>query len=219
MNSEQNEHLDQFEKQLLADGLLASSTGSYRRSAAEYLAWRQGKPSLASLEPLELRKDAEGFFRYLQRHGNGNSTLSRKMAGIENYFRHLVETGVIPANPIGSIRRPPRKNGPLAVFEQSEILKMFAACDITREKGLRDAVFLVLGAMAGLCLGEIVSANLQNVHLLQRGRCIDLAVNGRSVSLWEQPSAIVRSLTHARMDKGAGFRDPLLVSYKKSGEP
>ena len=231
MKSDPKRQLKQF-KQYLQNikRLRAATIDKYLRTVAEFLAWREvhGLTALfASLEPVALRREVEEYLGSCREHGNGNMTLRLKLTAIKSLFAGLVWGDVIISNPTSRIACLPRSPVLLrgAPLSRDEILAMFKQIDITREKGLRDAVLLILGVFAGLRLNEIISLNIDDVRNKERGKLLELHVTNfekkskRLVSLWEAPSKIVRSLIAARMGTGARMGDPVLVSYEKNGRP
>jgi integrase len=85
-------------------------------------------------------------------------------------------------------------------------------------------VFLVFGTFAGFRVSEIINFNIE--HVLDDGTEIDLLIQGgtrkkkgRTIWIWKAAGHFVRTLLLARLSQGAKTGDPLLVSYKKNGEP
>jgi integrase len=216
-----------FEQQLMIlGGLQASSTGRYRAHVAEFLAWRSGNAQntpFASMVPIALRKEVEEYLGWCYRKGNGNTTRLGKLTAIQKYFRHLIYDQQITFDPTEEIPRPPRSSPAMIPFTRSEILRLFGAIDITTEKGIRDAVFMIMGAFAGFRVSEIWKLNIEDV--IDDGDEMNLSIpktkkkRYRMVWIWKAPAHYVRALLLARIGQGAKVGDPLLVSYKKNGKP
>jgi len=51
----------------------------------------------------------------------------------------------------------------MLTFNRDEVLRFFAQCDITTEKGLRDVCILILAAFCGLRMSEIIKIDLNDV--------------------------------------------------------
>lgn len=226
MDIDQTNQLDKFEQHLrILKGLQASSTGRYRAHVAEFFAWRAGNDQttlFAAMEPLELRKEVEEYLKWCYRKGNQNTVRLTKLTAIQNFFRYLVYGGQLAADPTENIPKPQADSAAMIPFTRSEVLRLFGAIDITTEKGIRDAVFLIAGAFAGFRVSEIWKLNLEDVI---DDDDLELSIpktkkkSSRMVWIWKAPAQYVRALLLARISQGAGPRDPLLVSYKKNGQP
>ncbi len=215
---------EQYIRQLR--GLQASSTKRYVSHVLEFFAWRAGNSQntpIVSLEPVELRKEVEEYLKWCYRKGNANTTRLTKIAALKNYFRYLVHEGQLSKDPTPEIPMPPADSAPMTTFNRPEVLAMFRTIDLSTEKGIRDVVFLILGAFAGFRVSEIVKFNLEDV--IDDGTEIDLYIRGtrkkrgRTVWIWKAAGHFVRALLLARRAQGATTGDPLLVSYYKNGAP
>lgn len=220
IKTETADHLCEFEKHLrILKGLVPSSVKAYMRHVKEYLAWRSGN----ALAGPPTRQDVEGYLAWCFYRNNSNSTRTTKTIALQNYFRFLKYIGVLDEDPTATLPRLRSTRPFVQTFSRDEILRMFAVCDITIEKGLRDTVFLILGAFAGFRVSEISSFRLDQIS--DDGKDIDLVLPktkrgaGRSVYLWKAPGYFVRQLLAARIAAGARSGDPLLVGYYKGGRP
>jgi integrase/recombinase XerD len=199
---------------------------------AEFQAWRAGNAittPIVSVEPLKLRQEVEEYLGWCFRKGNVNATRLAKLAALRSYFRYMVYDGLLPADPTEKIPSPSADSPEMIPFTRSEVLRMFAAIDITTEKGLRDVVFMIMGAFAGFRVSECWKLNIEDVIEDEDKRTnkyhMDLSVvkgkrgKYRKVWIWKAPAHYVRALLLARISQGAQVGDPLLVSYKKNGQP
>jgi len=221
MSAERDNILDGFERHLrILRGLVPSSVRAYRRHVEEFRAWRAGN---VMEDGPATRQDIEGYLQWCFCRNNSNSTRTTKVVALQNYFRYLVYSGVRPDDPTETLPRPRATRPLMQTFNQDQILKMFGAIDITREKGLRDAVFLILGAFAGFRVSEITAFKIE--HIQDDGKDIDLIISrskrgsSRTVYLWKAPAMFLRLLLEARLAAGARIGDPLLVGYYKNGRP
>ncbi len=220
MASNQDTILEGFERHLkILKGLATSSVKAYRRHVEEFLAWREGNAH----DGLVTREDIEGYLQWCFYRGNSNVTRVTKIAALQSYFRYLVYNGTLTEDPTALLLKPRTTRPFIQTFNRDEILRMFAVCDISTAKGLRDAVFLILGAFAGFRVSEITNFNIEQIQ--DDGKEINLAIPktkhgaGRSVYLWKAPGLLVRQLLAARLQEGAITGDPLLVSFYKGGRP
>lgn len=226
-NSIDQLQLDKFEQHLrVLWGLQPSSTGRYRAHVAEFFTWRRENDihtPFAAAESRELQLEVEDYLTWCYRKGNSNTTRLAKLTAIQNYFRYLMHNRELAADPTADIPKPPADSSGMLTFTRPEVLRMFGTIDITLEKGLRDTVFLILGAFAGFRVSEITKFNIEDV--IDDGEQIDLDIPKtkkkahRTVWIWKAPGAFIRQLVLARLAQGAKTGDPLLVSYKKNGTP
>ena len=224
MDIDQKELLDKFVTHLrVLRGLKASSAGRYRSHVAEFSAWRSGNALEGPLSETT-RQDIESYLSWAFYRGNGNQARRTKIVSLQNFFRYLKYTGVIVADPTDGIPRPRADKTLMHTFTREEVLRLFAQIDISREKGLRDAVILIFAAFAGFRIGEIINFDLD--HITDDSKDIDLSVfktkrgENRTVYLWKAPSQLVRKLLAARLaDRDARGGDPLFVSYHRNGLP
>lgn len=218
------ELLDKFVTHLrVLRGLQDSSTGRYRSHAAEFLKWRSGNALDGRLDEIT-RQDIESYLEWSYYQGNGNQTRLNKIGSLQNFFRYLVYAGILAVDPTNDIPRPRADKTLMHTFTREEVLRLFAQIDITREKGLRDAVILIFAAFAGFRLREIINFNLD--HITDDGKDFDLSViktkrgENRTLYLWKAPAYFVRQLLAARLaDRDAKGCDPLIVPYFRNGLP
>ena len=213
-------YLDEFEThERIIKGLAPSSVRGYRRHVEEFLAWREGN----SLAGQATRQDIEGYLAWCFYRNNSSSTRTTKTVALQNYYKFLKYIGVQDEDPTDTLPRMRSVRQFMASFNRDEIKKMLAVCDVTCEKGLRDAVFLILGSLAGFRVSEITGFNIDQIS--DDGKDIDLVIPktkrgaGRSVYLWKKPGTYIRQLLQARLAAGARTGDPLLVSFFKGGRP
>jgi integrase len=120
------------------------------------------------------------------------------------------------------IPRPKIPKPLMQAFLKEETLRMFAQCEITAEKGIRDICILICAAFAGLRISEIYSLTITDV--LDDGKDIDLNIldtkhdRNRVVYLWKAPAMFIRQYLLIRIGQGAKGRAPLFISYKRGGK-
>ena len=218
-----DDQLEGFQRHFcVLKGLQESSVRAYIADIRAFFAWRSGN---AYDEPIgEIpRAQVEEYLVWCYRQGNQAAARATKLVALQNFFRYLVYAGAIAAEPTAGLPRVRYSREYMQTFNRDEILRMFASCDISTEKGLRDAVMLIMGAFAGFRVSEICKFGIEQVS--DDGKDIDLVVPrtkrgaGRTVYLWKAPGALVRELLARRIRAGARTGDPLLVSCKKDGAP
>lgn len=218
-----DDHLSGFERHFrILKGLQQSSVAAYSAYIREFFTWRVGNALDGPIESIG-HQEVEEYLYWCYRQGNEAAARATKFIALKNFFRYLVYAGTIAADPTDGIPRIQVKKKYMQTFNQDEALRMFAVCDIETQKGLRDAVVLIMGVFAGFRVSEIWAFNIEQVS--DDGKDIDMVIPktkrgaGRTVYLWKAPGALVRQLRTVRIQQGAHTGDPLLVSCKKNGEP
>ncbi len=224
-----NRHLDGFEKNLrVLAGLKSSSIAAYVKKVEEFFFWYRENPAetgdidVSDLDPAQVvsRKDVERFLHSCFYRGNSNATRLMKLTAIRKFSRYLKYEGIIGADFTEDIPKPRTSITRVQKFTQGEILDMFRAIDVTKEKGLRDRVIFILAAFGGLRVGEI--SHLRITDVVDNGKYIDIGIessmaklgHGRTVWLWKAPSDHVREYLITRLGHSPKLTAPFIVSYK-----
>jgi site-specific recombinase XerD len=96
--------------------------------------------------------------------------------------RHFLRFAVGQANsPAEALRLPRRPHEPQKTLREDEVLQLFAACDTSVAKGIRDAALLAIMLDCGLRAAEICALELQHVDVA--GRTLAVLTKG---SKWQQ---------------------------------
>ena len=119
-------------------------------------AWEQVRPA-------EIRE----YLSQLMDEGLERSTISRKIASLRSFYKHLVRHGVVASNPLIGLQTPKQpKKLPAFMYlrEIEELLKI----DPATPRGLRDRAILEVLYGAGLRVSELTGLNLEDLDL-ERG--------------------------------------------------
>jgi site-specific recombinase XerC len=94
------------------------------------------------------------------------TTIRRRLSALSSLFRHLVQCGVIAANPVHAIEWPAinRWQGMTPAFSPLDARALLDAPDPTTEEGLRARAILSLGLQVGLRQSEIVRLKVRDLH-------------------------------------------------------
>ena len=201
--------------------LSEDSCRSYRSKVEEFLAWlaevdRRAEPTSIS------RKDLEDWLEHLFYKGNGNATRAAKITALQHLFRWLVYEEIVVNDITENIPKPKLRRQFVQKFTQAEVYRFFRQCDLTTNKGLRDAAILIMLVFAGLRDGE--ACNLAMSDLVDDGNHVDVNIvrgkkeSFRTVYLWKSPSIIVREWFSIRLSQGVGPNDRLFVSFRKGDQ-
>lgn len=211
-------HLLNFQRHLrVLHALSEKSIQKYQEKLKEFFKWLEGK-GIHDIKAV-LRKDIEAYLEYCYYRGNSNPTRKTKITAIQRFFRYLTYEGIIEKDITADIPRPKIHRKFKQSFTKEEIIKMFAAADITAEKGIRDVCILILAAFCGLRIGEIRALKTEDIidGKTMLINVIDSKFHSyRSVSLWKAPAVFLRQWFTIRLTQGAKSEDPFLISFRKS---
>lgn len=160
------DHIRDFANHLTAErGLSENTVAAYTRDLsqfAEFSAYR-GKALRSLREP-----DVVAFLGDLRKHGQAESSISRKLSAIKMFARFLVSETVLEEDFTEAIesRRGERKlPEPLTVPRVSRLL---ASPNVRKPRDLRDRALFELMYSSGLRVGEVVSVKRSDIDL-QKG--------------------------------------------------
>lgn len=212
-------HLDRWERHIrILQGLSERSVHIYRAKVEDFLAWlgSKGKTVPASLE----RTDIEDYLEHCFYRGNSNATRLTKLVAIRKFIRYLVYEKILEADITSQIPSPRLPKHFIPTFTKPEILRLFAAINVRTERGIRDAVILILAVFAGLRLAEIHKLKIADISEDERNVDINILkskhAKGRVVYLWRAPSQIVQRWISIRISQDARYQDPLFIPYRRT---
>lgn len=230
MTDQEHDNFDGFIRHLkILQALSDKSITSYLAKVEEFIAWYREKLQGLFILPDDLptitrqitRQDVEAYLEWCYYRGNGNHTRFTKLIALQKYFRYLVYEGIAKEDITAMVPRPKIHRTFVQKFSKEDVLNFFRAVNVTVEKGIRDAVILILAAFCGLRVNEIVKLNLNDI--IDDGKYLDINVidskhnSNRVVYLWKAPSLFIRQWLSIRLSQGAKADDPLLISYFKGG--
>lgn len=141
------------------------------RSFAEFLGARAGVRSPGAVRPAHLRD----YLGTLLSEGYARRSVARKLACLRSFFRYLVRTGAVKANPTTVIAAP-RLDRRLPVhLEEGEAGALMARPDRSTADGRRDAAMLEVLYGTGIRLSELLGLRHQDIDL----RAATLRVTGK----------------------------------------
>lgn len=167
------------------------SVESYSRDLQQLARFAAG----ASTTPdaLSLR-DLERFVRQLMSEGYSPRSVARTVAGVRGFYKHLLVSRLIAANPAEDLR-PPRAWRELPRYlSLEEVDALLAAPDLSTPRGLRDRAMLDVLYATGLRVSELVSLRPADLNL-EVGflTCIGKGDKQRIVPVGEQAIGSLRT--------------------------
>ena len=171
--------VEKFDKYLFAVKNASSHTRrSYHTDLSQFLAflhenepnvWNQGG-GLNKISPLIIR----GFLAYLLQK-NSKTTIGRKIAALNSFFRFLIKEGLIAANPVQAISAPKPEKVIPSFLSVDEIFSLIEQPDHEKDLSRRDRAILELMYSCGLRVSEVTGLNLGDIDPAQE----NLKVKGK----------------------------------------
>lgn len=212
-------HLPGFERYLrILQGLAEKSIAVYTSKVKEFVEWLKGKDMMSSSDIP--RHAIEKYLEWCFYKGNSQNTRHTKLIALSKFFGYLRYEGIIEADPTADIPRPRLIRKFIQKFTREDILSLFRVIDISKEKGIRDACILILGAFCGFRADEIIRRTMNDI--VDDGKDLDINIPetkqraSRTVYLWKAPALFLRQYYLIRLNQGAGPDDPFLSSYKRT---
>ncbi|MDE2696155.1 MAG: site-specific integrase, partial [Chloroflexota bacterium] len=131
-----------------------------------------------------------GYVAWLGDRGYAPATVARKVAAVKSFCGYLLDHGDLTENPTASIdspRAPKATPKPLSTQEVDALLKQ----PLTSEtpEAIRDSSMLELMYATGMRVTELVSLNLDSLHLTPRPgsvRCIGKGDRERTIPVYDK---------------------------------
>ena len=143
------------------------------------------------------------WLRSPSEHDYAAATVARKVAAVKSFCAFLLDHGEITANPTASIdspRAPKPVPKPMNTSDVDALLR--EPSKHPTPEAIRDAAMLELMYATGMRVTELVSLNLDSLHLDPRpayARCLGKGAKERSIPVYEQAvTAIERYLNDSR---------------------
>lgn len=118
-------------------------------------------------ESRELNKvqevDIANYIQFVNQPALASATLSRKISSLKNFFRFLIEEGLIKEDPTTVIESPQIKRKLPSVLDVSEIEKILKEPDSKDILGIRDKAALELLYACGLRISELLNLKVENI--------------------------------------------------------
>lgn len=132
----------------------------------EFLARRNGgePPPPAEVDPRILR----GWMAEMHGRGLTASSIARHLSAARSLFRWLAGKGEVEFNPAAEVRNPKKPQRLPDRLDLEDVTAILEAPDTTSFAGRRDRALLELLYGAGLRVSELVSLDLDDLHLGER---------------------------------------------------
>jgi integrase/recombinase XerC/integrase/recombinase XerD len=188
---------------------------AYGVDLAQLGEWAAGR----DLGPLDLgHRELRRFASVLGENGAAKTTVSRKLAAIRSFYRHLIERGELESNPADLVSSPKKDSYLPQVLKPAEVAELLERIPATSALDMRDRAMFELAYAAGLRAEELTTLDLTSADA--DGEQVRVEGKGgktRFVPVGEHAwRALDRYLTRGRTALDCGESDALFLS--KSGK-
>ena len=177
-----------------------ATISAYRTDLLQFVIWLM-ENNYAAVSPERIEKlDITEYLASLSRHGLSGVARARKLAAVREYFRYLVEHGIIDRSPAEGIQTPKKEKhsrGSLQPAEYDQLLSL-AGCNP------RDFAILQEFLQMGIRVSELVSLALSDIDLRERVLSVRQGKGGveRSIELEEKVVQALKSYLAVRPESG-----------------
>ena len=107
--------------------------------------------------------DISDYIHYISKPGIASTTLSRKISSLRNFFRFLMEEGLVKDDPTLALESPQIVRRLPSVLDVEEIERILEQPDINDPFGLRDRAELELLYACGLRISELLDLKIEDI--------------------------------------------------------
>src|SRR3954467_7175541 len=150
-------HLRAFDSHLKTRGMAEKTRVAYGTDAAQLAEWAAGH----GLDPFAL--DQRMLRRYaavMSERGLSKSSVARKIASIRAFYRHLVQRGLLEANPADLVASPKKDQYLPNVLKPAEAAEVLDAIPASGPLDLRDRAMFEVAYGSGLRAEELVNLDV-----------------------------------------------------------
>jgi site-specific recombinase XerD len=150
--------LSGFDRGLRARGMAEKTRRAYGADLGQLAEWAAdaGAGAPHGLTQRDLRR----FAGVLSERGNSRASVARKLAAVRTFYRHLVQSGELEANPADLVSSPKRERRLPRVLKASETAALLDGIPASTPLELRDRAMFELAYGAGLRAEEIVNLDV-----------------------------------------------------------
>lgn len=145
----------------LEKSLADNSIQAYLRDVKKLVAYAAEE----NLKPQTIgHEDIETFLAWLHEHGTGARSQARVISGLRGFFEFLELENIIKENPLELIESPRLGLYLPDTLSFSDIERIIAAVDLSREEGARDKAILESLYSAGLRVSELTILRISHIY-------------------------------------------------------
>lgn len=158
------ELIEEFNRYLLIDqGKSMNTVKSYQQDLTKFIQFLE-EQEINQVNDIE-QVTIQLFLAHLRQLGYANSTTSRMISSLKQFFIYLMKEGVIQQNPLTLIQGPKKVQRLPKVLTMKEVDNLIQAPDTKTLWGLRDRAILEVMYATGLRVSELTHLSLEELHL------------------------------------------------------
>jgi site-specific recombinase XerD len=153
-------HLRAFDSYLKTRGMAEKTRVAYGTDASQLAEWAAAQ----SLSPFDLTpRMLRRYAGVISERGLSKSSVARKIASIRAFYRHLVQRGLLEANPADLVATPRKDQYLPRVLKQAETVDVLEAIPGSTPLELRDRALFEVAYGCGLRAEELVNLDLTDL--------------------------------------------------------
>lgn len=110
-------------------------------------------------------EEMKNYIEHLEELGKKPSTISRCIASIRSFYQYVVKKGKVKEDPTEHIQSPKIEKRVPSVLTSKEVELLLEQPKDVDLKGIRDKAMLEFAYATGMRVTEIISLNMEDVHL------------------------------------------------------
>jgi integrase/recombinase XerD len=140
-------------------GLSRTTIAAYHADLERFAASLQPGSELAGPAPVRHYIDS------LYQAGMASRSIARHIATLRNFYAHLIEKGVLDADPTAHLAAPRQWQNLPKYLNKKQIDDLLAACDVSKPQGLRDRAMLEFLYATGLRVSELCHVRISELEM------------------------------------------------------
>jgi integrase/recombinase XerD len=140
-------------------GLSRTTISAYRADLERFAVSLRPGDELAN--PAPVRRYIDSLYQAKM----ASRSIARHIATLRNYYGHLMEKGVIEADPTAHLTAPRQWQSLPKYLNKNQIDELLAACDSSKPQGLRDRAMLEFLYATGLRVSELCRVRVSEVEI------------------------------------------------------
>ena len=142
-----------------------NTISSYIRDIRQFSTWLKSEKALDVQDAAQL--DISEYVSFLSEAGKSESTISRSLASLKNFYAYLVSSGFIEKTPVNDIKLERSKKKLPQILSGREIELLLAQPACVDPKGFRDKAMLELMYATGIRVTELIELDIDHINLEQ----------------------------------------------------
>ncbi len=148
---------------ILERGLSDNAIDAYRRDVVKLANYMRTNRDITP-EEIQL-SDLQDFVETLHDLGLAESSQSRIISGIRQFFKYLMIENIVSQDPAQLLEMPKRRQKLPEVITAEEIQKILNAIDLSNALGLRNQTIIEILYACGLRVSELTALRISDLHL------------------------------------------------------